>query len=118
MSEIIAPIFFIVLFVVGISVFLHFVPLGLWISAIAAGVRVSIVTLVGMRLRRVPCRDGASDRPDESLRACRIRRVRPEPPGREMANQPVCVWPRPPSGERCAVKSLPCRYRRHGRISV
>ena len=54
MSEIIAPIFFIVLFVVGISVFLHFVPLGLWISAIAAGVRVGIVTLVGMRLRRVP----------------------------------------------------------------
>lgn len=38
----------------GVSVFLHFVPLGLWISAIAAGVRVGIFTLVGMRLRRVP----------------------------------------------------------------
>lgn len=31
-----------------------FVPIGLWISAIAAGVRVSIGTLIGMRLRRVP----------------------------------------------------------------
>ena len=40
--------------VVAIMVFLHFVPLGLWISAIAAGVRVGIFTLVGMRLRRVP----------------------------------------------------------------
>ena len=34
--------------------FLHFVPLGLWISALAADVRVSIITLVGMRMRRVP----------------------------------------------------------------
>ncbi|MBI2874735.1 MAG: flotillin-like protein FloA [Firmicutes bacterium] len=32
---------------------LSFVPIGLWISALAAGVRVSIFTLVGMRLRRV-----------------------------------------------------------------
>jgi len=54
MSEMISPLFFILLFVVGISVFLHFVPIGLWISAIAAGVRISIITLVGMRLRRVP----------------------------------------------------------------
>lgn len=30
------------------------VPIGLWISALAAGVRVGIWTLVGMRLRRVP----------------------------------------------------------------
>ena len=54
MFEVIGPIFIMVVFVIGISVFLHFVPLGLWISAIAAGVRVGIVTLVGMRLRRVP----------------------------------------------------------------
>jgi len=54
MNTIIAPIFFILLFVVGVSVFLHFVPIGLWISAIAAGVRINIMTLVGMRLRRVP----------------------------------------------------------------
>jgi len=35
-------------------VFFTLVPLGLWISALAAGVKVSIVTLIGMRLRRVP----------------------------------------------------------------
>lgn len=54
MFQVVGPVFFILLFIIGISVFLHFVPLGLWISAIAAGVRVGIVTLVGMRLRRVP----------------------------------------------------------------
>jgi len=35
------------------GVLLSFVPVMLWISALAAGVRVSIFTLVGMRLRRV-----------------------------------------------------------------
>lgn len=34
-------------------VFLNFVPLGLWISATASGVKVGIGTLVGMRLRRI-----------------------------------------------------------------
>ena len=33
--------------------FLHLYQLALWISALAAGVRVSIFTLIGMRLRRV-----------------------------------------------------------------
>ena len=33
--------------------FLIFVPLGLWISSMAAGVRVSVFNLIGMRLRRV-----------------------------------------------------------------
>lgn len=36
-----------------ISVFFSFVPIGLWISASAAGVKIGIFTLVGMRLRRV-----------------------------------------------------------------
>ncbi|AVM24666.1 flotillin-like protein FloA [Bacillus pumilus] len=36
-----------------LSIFFTFVPVMLWISALAAGVRVSIFTLVGMRLRRV-----------------------------------------------------------------
>lgn len=54
MQGIIGSVLFLLLFVVGISVFLHFVPIGLWISAIAAGVKISIFTLVGMRLRRVP----------------------------------------------------------------
>ncbi|MEN6413321.1 MAG: flotillin-like protein FloA [Veillonellales bacterium] len=54
MSALLGPVLMLLLILVGISVFLHFVPLGLWISAIAAGVRVGILTLVGMRLRRVP----------------------------------------------------------------
>lgn len=36
-----------------LSVFFTLVPVTLWISALAAGVRVSIFTLIGMRLRRV-----------------------------------------------------------------
>jgi len=36
-----------------LAVFFTFVPVALWISALAAGVRVSIFTLIGMRLRRV-----------------------------------------------------------------
>ncbi len=43
-----------ILAVIGVAVFFNFVPLGLWISAIAAGVNVGIFNLVGMRLRRVP----------------------------------------------------------------
>ena len=44
-----AGIFFLVLFV-------YFIPVGLWISALAARVRIGIGELVGMRLRRVPPR--------------------------------------------------------------
>lgn len=36
-----------------LSIFFSFVPVGLWISAFAANVRVGIFNLVGMRLRRV-----------------------------------------------------------------
>ena len=39
---------------IGLMIVLSFVPLGLWISALAAGVRVGLGTLIGMRLRRVP----------------------------------------------------------------
>lgn len=46
-------IIFIVVLLVVIFI-LSFIPVGLWISAFAAGVRVSILTLIGMRLRRVP----------------------------------------------------------------
>lgn len=42
-----------VLAFIVLAVFFTFVPVALWISALAAGVRVSIFTLVGMRLRRV-----------------------------------------------------------------
>jgi uncharacterized protein YqfA (UPF0365 family) len=49
-------IFMLVAVVLGLlllSVLFTFVPVMLWISALAAGVRVSIFTLIGMRLRRV-----------------------------------------------------------------
>ena len=42
------------LIVLAVGVLFSFIPVGLWISALAAGVRVGIVTLIGMRLRRVP----------------------------------------------------------------
>ncbi len=40
--------------IVALGIFLHFVPIGLWISALAADVHVGIFTLIGMRMRRVP----------------------------------------------------------------
>jgi len=39
---------------IGLSILFSFIPIGLWISALAAGVRIGIITLVGMRLRKVP----------------------------------------------------------------
>lgn len=39
---------------ITLTVLLSFVPLGLWISALAAGVKIGIFNLIGMRLRRVP----------------------------------------------------------------
>ncbi len=51
--ETIIPGFAIVLIIFTIFLFFHFVPVGLWISALAAGVHVSIFDLIGMRLRRV-----------------------------------------------------------------
>lgn len=39
--------------ILGIAIFFSFVPLGLWISSISAGVNVGIFNLVGMKLRRV-----------------------------------------------------------------
>ncbi|KAF1679580.1 flotillin-like protein FloA [Bacillus mexicanus] len=43
----------IVVGIIVLAVFFTFVPVMLWISALAAGVKISIFTLVGMRLRRV-----------------------------------------------------------------
>jgi uncharacterized protein YqfA (UPF0365 family) len=36
-----------------VALFFYFVPVGLWIAAVFSGVRVSIGTLIGMRLRKV-----------------------------------------------------------------
>src|SRR4051794_7037757 len=49
-------IFIIVVVIIAfilLGILLSFVPIMLWVSALAAGVRISIFTLVGMRLRRV-----------------------------------------------------------------
>ncbi|NLN47946.1 MAG: flotillin-like protein FloA [Clostridiales bacterium] len=53
MFDLIAPILIIFVIILGITIFLSFVPIGLWISSLAAGVNVGIFNLVGMRLRRV-----------------------------------------------------------------
>lgn len=53
MSDIIAPILILFVIILAITIFLSFVPVGLWISSLAAGVNVGIFNLVGMRLRRV-----------------------------------------------------------------
>lgn len=51
--ELIVPILFLFVIVLALTIFFSFVPLGLWISSLAAGVNIGIFTLVGMRLRRV-----------------------------------------------------------------
>ncbi|WP_420490420.1 flotillin-like protein FloA [Neobacillus niacini] len=43
----------IIVALIFLGILLSFVPVMLWVSALAAGVRISIFTLVGMRLRRV-----------------------------------------------------------------
>ena len=43
----------VILALIVISVFLSFVPIGLWISALASGVHVSFATLIGMKIRRI-----------------------------------------------------------------
>lgn len=53
LSGLIAFIIIAVILIVLLMILFSFVPVGLWISAIAAGVKVGIGTLVGMRLRRV-----------------------------------------------------------------
>ncbi|MFZ5946037.1 MAG: flotillin-like protein FloA [Bacillota bacterium] len=42
-----------VFIILAVVILFTFIPIGLWISALAAGVRVGLFTLIGMRLRRV-----------------------------------------------------------------
>jgi len=49
----IAPIIIIAVILIALAILFTFVPVMLWISALAAGVKVGLFTLVGMRLRRV-----------------------------------------------------------------
>ena len=41
------------LIILLIALFFSFIPVGLWISALAANVKVGIFNLIGMKLRRV-----------------------------------------------------------------
>lgn len=49
----VAPIIIIALILIALVILFTFVPVALWISALSAGVKVGLFTLVGMRLRRV-----------------------------------------------------------------
>ncbi|WIH85831.1 flotillin-like protein FloA [Brachyspira pilosicoli] len=50
----VAPMFVgIIIIVIFLIIFFRFFPLGLWITALFSGVRISIITLLTMRLRRV-----------------------------------------------------------------
>ncbi len=53
MGEILPLLVLLVIIVIGFSVILSFIPLRLWIAALASGAHVGLVTLIGMRLRRV-----------------------------------------------------------------
>jgi len=53
MSDLLFYVVSLFVIILGLTIFLSFVPLGLWISSLAAGVNVGIFNLVGMRLRRV-----------------------------------------------------------------
>ncbi len=47
-------IFIVFLCIIGFFLFMYFVPVGLWITAIFANVKVTIGELIGMRIRKVP----------------------------------------------------------------
>ena len=53
LAPLISIVVIFVLIIFLLSMFLSFVPLGLWVTALFSGVKVSIMTLVGMRFRRV-----------------------------------------------------------------
>jgi uncharacterized protein YqfA (UPF0365 family) len=53
LDSIIAIIVVVVILLLLAFLFFYFVPVGLWITAIFSGVRVSLGTLIGMRLRKV-----------------------------------------------------------------
>ena len=52
-STVLGIVVLLVLVLIVIMIILHFVPIGLWISALAASVKIGIFDLIGMRLRRV-----------------------------------------------------------------
>ena len=78
LASVITALIVIVLVIVFLAIFFTFVPVGLWISAMAAGVRVGIFQLVGMRIRRVTLQDHQPH--DQGLKAgldVAINKLRP-----------------------------------------
>ena len=51
--DLILPILVIIAVIIFLSIFFSFIPLRLWISALASGVKVGITQLIGMRIRKV-----------------------------------------------------------------
>ena len=54
MDNTLGILFLLVGLIVVLSIFLYFVPLNLWITAVFSGVKVSIFELIFMRIRKVP----------------------------------------------------------------
>ena len=54
MGGFVATLIIIALVLIGLAILFSFIPVGLWISAIAANVKIGIFQLVGMRFRRIP----------------------------------------------------------------
>ena len=52
-EEFIVPLIILIAVILFLVLFFSFVPIRLWISALAAGVKISIFTLIGMRFRNV-----------------------------------------------------------------
>ncbi len=52
--ESLAFLFIVFVSIIGFFLFMYFVPVGLWITAIFAGVKITIGELIGMRIRKVP----------------------------------------------------------------
>ncbi len=52
-TGILLPIIVIIAVIIFLSIFFSFIPLRLWIAALASGVKVRITQLVGMRIRKV-----------------------------------------------------------------
>jgi uncharacterized protein YqfA (UPF0365 family) len=52
-TTLLGPIVIVILAIIVLSILFSFVPVMLWISAMASGVYVGLTTLIGMRLRRI-----------------------------------------------------------------
>ncbi len=53
MGAVFLPVGFALVIIILVMLFFTFVPVGLWITAFFSGVKISMTTLIGMRLRRV-----------------------------------------------------------------